>query len=119
MFLISAVLIYFVGEGVVQGMAWKGLSWKDSDKFHAFRVVEWIGMIGMLLVTKYGKTDNWFLTILYATIAGVCLYERVFCIVKYDDVMYHKKSKWFGIPHMSPVAEFVIFFIFITLAVII
>lgn len=94
-----AVLMYCIGEGITEGMTWKAADTNYRPRpfiYHIFRFVfETIGIIGMILLF------DWFVWWYFVGVLamGLALYEMSFSGIRYDNIFYNKRSKWFGIPH--------------------
>ena len=102
--LILAYWIYFIGEGYTEGLTWKAnwTSWKINPRtYHIWRLVENLGVTGALFLTYYLHPSSWLIVSLLSAVSGLVLYERLFCVARYDDFFYQKTSKWFGISHLK------------------
>ena len=112
--LILAYWIYFIGEGYTEGLTWKAnwTSWKIHPRtYHIWRLVENLGVTGALFLTYYLHPSNWLIVSLLSAVSGLVLYERLFCVARYDDFFYQKTSKWFGISHLKVWLEIVLFIV--------
>ena len=95
--------VYFIGEGATEGLTW----WTDRNtlkklhpqRYHISRIIENLGLIGIILLLTFIKADLSIWIALLAACSGLCLYEFVFCHFSYNDWKHQKTSKWMGIPH--------------------
>ena len=110
--LILAYWIYFIGEGYTEGLTWKAnwTSYKINPRtYHIWRLVENLGVTGALFITYYCHPENWLIVSLLAAVSGLVIYERLFCLARYDDFLYQKTSKWFGVTHPPVGLELILF----------
>jgi len=110
--LILTYWIYFVGEGITEGLTWKAnwIAYLISPRtYHIWRIVENLGVTGALFIIYYCHPENWLIVSLPAMVSGLIIYERLFCVARYNDFFYQKTSKWFGFPHPPVGLELILF----------
>jgi hypothetical protein len=100
---ILAMWIYFVFEGVTEGMATSGKQFEDKayqNRYHIFRLLENFGVIlGVHVLIFAGKTWE-MLPIFWLSVgSGLGLYEMAFSWIKYKNPLHNKTSHWLGIHH--------------------
>ena len=121
--LILAYWIYFLGEGITESMTWKAnwTAWLITPRtYHIWRLIENLGVIGALFLTYYFHPSNWLIISLLSAVTGLVIYERVFCLVRYNNFWHQKTSKYFCFNHPKVWLEVVLFVIaFIGLIIII
>ena len=112
--LILAYWLYFLGEGVTEGLTWK-MGWEDftanSRTYHTWRVVENLGLIGVILLIGFVHPANWLIISLLSAVGGLIIYLRCFSYGRHDNFWHHSQSEWFGISKPNITIQIVIFII--------
>lgn len=96
--------VYFIGEGITEGLTWKCDRYKDSInsfKYHFWRVVENLGIVGIIFLLIFTKANLGIWIALLSASSGLCIYEFCFCSASYGNWKHKKTSKWFGVSHWS------------------
>lgn len=96
--------IYFIFEGITEAIATKenpNLKTEiQQDNYHGYRAFEMAGIFFSVLVVMLAAGFYfWIPTLILVCGSGLGLYEMAFSWWSYDNPLFNKTSKWFGIPH--------------------
>ena len=108
--------LYFIFEGTTEASIWWHHNKKINPKiYHIYRLLENLGIIGIILIIGFFQPDNWFLISIFSAISGLFLYERFFTLVTQNNFWFTKKWYWkvwkFNIPYPPVWVQVILFWI--------
>lgn len=113
---ILAVWLYFIFEGLTEGMSTDNIKFNDkriADKYHLLRCGENLGIIIAVHILMIAGNLKAMIPIFWLSVAsGLGLYEMAFSWLKYGNPLHNKTSKWLFIPHPPGWVSYAAFIIF-------
>ena len=101
---LAGLYIYWLFEGITEAIATTNNPFfatkSNQDEYHLYRILENLGIVIMICAICIGLHEwTWLFRTVLGSISGIAVYEMFFNLVKYNNPLHNKTSKWLFIPH--------------------